>query len=233
MDTPYDFKDWEARARRGRGVFNFNYRMLGREVRGFALLKAVLMEARSDAEENVYLWAGTDDPAQRMVRVTIAEMHHWRQAQQRLRVELEHSMRPQIPRATGPLAHVGNVALVAREPDLDLPLAILFTRGNLFVSVNSAGDRAVDVTEFARRIDHALSAPVKARVEPGWTTVRPPAPPARQSGGSRVLVRDLKVVRRRDAWLKVVAPEGEVARHGDSLVHVMPEKASEQAPSVH
>jgi len=40
-------------------------------------------------------------------------------------------------------------------------------------------------------------------------------------------------VRRRDAWLKIVAPEGEVVRHGDSLVHVLPAEGNARGQSLH
>jgi hypothetical protein len=219
METPYDIEQWATQITHGRHVFNYNYRMLGSEQKGWELLKVVTMEAGPGVEDKVYLWVNKDDPKREMARVSIAELYHWRLALKRLHEHLSNCMRPSIPRGTGKLAKLGDVAFVARDPQLDLPAAIFFTRGNVCVSVSSVGERNVDVSGVTARLDRALSKPpTKAEVEKGRVKARPPKAATVKAGEAQVLIKNLKDAAR-GGWLKVIAPDGQLGREGDALIY--------------
>src|SRR5262249_34252930 len=158
-----------------RGVFNYNFRLLGGEFRGWELLKVVDMKTGQVPDEKVYLWKSKGDPGRDMVRVLIAERSDWRLAQERLRDELSNSLRPDIPRGTGKLGGLGDIVFVSRNPQSDVPAAISFTRGNICVLVNSVGASNTDVSELAAILDNLLSKPPR-KVEMKKRRVRLHAP---------------------------------------------------------
>jgi hypothetical protein len=221
VDRPDEMEEWAGGTTRGRHIFNYGHRMLGNELRGWEMLKSVVMETGRGVEEKVYLWQGKDDPGREMVRVAVAELPSWHLAQNRLRDVLNNSMRPDVPRATGRLAKLGDVTFVARDPQSDIPAAVSFTRGNVCVSVNSVGERNVDVSEIAARLDRALSEPpTKPEVEKGRVRTRAPKTAAVKAGEPRVLIDNLREAASRGGWLKVIAPDGELSREGDALIYV-------------
>jgi hypothetical protein len=223
MDRQYDVEEWAAATTRGRHVFNHNYRLLGGEFRGWELLKVVAMKTGQVPDEKVYLWNRKGDPGRDMVRVDVAERSDWRLAQERLRDELANSMRPDIPRATGTLARLGDVSFVSRDPQSDVPAAISFTRGNVCVLVNSVGENNVDVSELATRVDRLLSEPpAKAEVEKRRVHVRPPKAVAVKADKAHVLIKNVKAAAPRGEWLKIIAPDGELTRRGNALIYVSP-----------
>jgi hypothetical protein len=222
MESQYDLKAWASETTRGRRLFNHNFRMSGRELAGWQLLKAAPMHRDRSLAETTYLWQRKEAPDRQVVRVNLAELPDWRAAQKHLRDALAHCMRPDLPRGTGGLAEVGDVELVARAAPSDVPAAIQFSRGNIAVAVNSVGSVAVDVSYLAAGIDRALADPpakvaslrtMAKRLTPKTVTVK------RREGVH--LVKDLSKVGER--WLKAVVPDGELRRKGNALLYTSPE----------
>jgi hypothetical protein len=223
MGGQYDVQEWAAATTRGRHVFNHNYRLLGGEFRGWELLKVVAMKTGQVPDEKVYLWSSKGDPGRDMVRVGIVERSVWRLAQERLRDELANSMRPDIPRGTGTSAKLGDVSFVSRDPQSDVPAAISFTRGNVCVLVNSVGERNVDVSELATRLDRLLNEPpAEAKVEKWRVRVRLPKAVVAKAEEAHVLIKNLEAAARRGEWLKIIAPDGELTRRDNALIYVSP-----------
>jgi len=220
VQTPYKVEEWAAETSHGRRIFNAGFRLRGNELRGWRLLKSVPMETARGDGELAYVWQGLEAAGRELLRIGIAELPDWRLAQQRLLEELETSMRPEIPRGTGSLRRLGDLVFVAREPGSDLPAAITFARGNLCISVRSVGDRTVDVSHVAERLDQAISRPptrtelARERVE-AQSLVRT----ARELGEEREIIKSI-VGASRGGWLKIIASDGELRRQGASLIHV-------------
>jgi hypothetical protein len=219
--THYDVERWAEATTHGRHVFNYHFRMFGNELKGWERVKVVPMQETEDLTETVYVWQHEKDPARRVIRVGVDELDSWRSAHKRLQATLDHCMRPAIPTGTGRLAKVGDLNWVARDPRSDVPAAVLFARGNVCVSVNSVGDLNIDVSGVAESIDRALSEP-PARGELGRRLARAIAPNTvvAKRNAKHLLIRSLSKIVPRDAWLKVLAPDGELRREGDQLVHV-------------
>lgn len=226
MDTAYDVNEWAAGTTRGRHVFNHNFRMVGNELKGWELVKAVALQER-ELEEMVYLWQSKADPQREMVRVTVAERDDWQQAQMRLREALGQSMRPDLPRGAGKLA-LGDVLFVGRDPVSDVPAAISFTRGNIFVSVASVGERNVDVSEIAARLDRLLSEPPsKADLDKRRARERLKAATI-GAGEDHIVFEKLSTATPRGEWLKIIAPDGELRMQGDVLSYSSPDGGKKQ-----
>jgi hypothetical protein len=218
---PYTVEEWAPEATRR--VFNYNFRMLGGEFRGWELLRVVDMKTGQVPDEKVYLWKSKGDPGRNMVRVLIAERSDWQLAQERLRDELSNSMRPDIPRGTGKLGGLGDIVFVSRDPQSDVPAAISFTRGNICVLVNSVGASSIDVSELATILDNLLSKPPR-KVEMKKRQVRLRAPKVAAKGAkAHVLIKNLRVTAPRGEWFKIIAPDGELTRKGDALIYVSPQ----------
>ncbi len=224
MNTEYDKDEWAAGTTRGRQVFNFGYRLTGRELKDLKLLKTVLMQESRDLIEKVYLWGSSSDPKHEMIRVSITERFYWKLAQETLHQYLMECTRPNIPKGTKKYAQLGDVNYVTREPQTNIAGAIMFTRGNVCVSVSSAGEKNVDVSEMAAVLERALSEPpAKADASrpkvhaciPEWVDVTARKPV--------VLVEKLPEAVPRGGWLKIIVPDGELRRKGDALIYVSPE----------
>jgi hypothetical protein len=224
MNMEYNKKEWATGTTLGRRVYNFGYRMTGREFRGWKLLKSIAMQQKRDITETVYMWGNNSDPKHEMVRVSITERHDWKRAQESLHQNLTECMRPSIPRGAKKLAPLGDVNYAAGEPQTNIVGAITFTRGNVCVSVSTAGDKNVDVSELAGVLDRSLSEP-PARVEAAKLMARPRAPKSVDvtARKSVVLVENLSNAVQRGGWLKILVPDGELHRKGDSLIYVSPE----------
>ena len=233
MESQYDIKAWAGETTVGRRIFNYNFRMLGREFSGWQLLKSVQMHKDRSLSEMTYLWQRKDAPEQQLVSVNVAELPDWRAAHRHLHRMLEHTMRPDLPRGNSSLLAVGDIEFVAREPQSDVPAAVQFTRGNLVVAVSSVGSVTVDVSETAAIVDKILSTPPTKvpSLRPLARLRAPRAVQARARVGAS-LVKNLKKIG--DTWLNVTVPDGEVKRSGDALVYLTPRpgKKSVQIVSV-
>lgn len=221
MNTHYNVEEWAAGTTRGRQVFNYNYRMLGTEVKGWKLLKVVTLKEDRDVTEKAYIWQSESDPEHEMIRVGITEHHNWRKAQESLHAHLMQCMRPDVPRGTKKLAQLGDVIFVSREPHTDVAAAVSFTRGNVFVSVSSVGEKNVDVSEIAAWLDGGLSGPpAKREVETGRARALTPKMANVKANEAYVLIKNLQKAAPRGGWLKIIVPEGELSRKGNALIYV-------------
>jgi hypothetical protein len=221
MNGTYDTEAWAERTTLGRRVFNAGFTLDAIDHAGWRLIKSVPMEARGEREVAYILQRG-DDLKRELVRVDIAETDAWRDAHGRLAGELDSSMRANVPEGTGALATTGDVNFTVREPASDLPVAISFTRGNLFVRLASVGDQSVAVDGLARQIDGALSQPPQRRdVTRRGTAVQPVEITARGKGGRRIVFRSLTGAVPAGTWLKVIAPDGELRREGRALAIIV------------
>ena len=143
MDSPYDLQAWADATSRGRRLYNYNFRMIGNELRGWDLVNVVPMENATEYYDVVYLWEKKGTSGRELVRIGVVEAADWRLAQYRLRDELLLSMRPDIPHGTGRLAEIGDVNYASQEPGGTLLASIIFSLGNVTVTVRSAGDKPV------------------------------------------------------------------------------------------
>jgi hypothetical protein len=224
MNATYDVEEWANGTTRGRQVFNFNYRMLGSELKGWKLVKVVTMQEGGEATARVYLWQSKSDPAREMVRISITERHHWRLAQESLREHLMNCMRPDIPKGTKKLAQLGDVIFVSREPQTDIAAAMSFSTGNMCVTVSSVGESNVDVATIATTLERALSAPpAKGELEKGKVGVQAPRVATVKANEAYVLIKNLQEAVPRGGRLKIIVPDGELSRKGDALVYVSPQ----------
>ena len=218
MQKPYNTEKWAAATTRGRQLFNYHYRMLGNEIKGYKLLKVVSMQDNLDLTEKVYLWQSERDPLHEIIRVAITERYNWQQAQKSLHDHLTDSMRPDIAEGTRNLAQLGDVVFVGREPHSQTPGAISFSTGNLFVSVTSNGEKIVDVSDIATRLDRTLSElPAEKELERGSVRDLRPSAATVKSNEATVLIEKLSQRVAEGGWLKVIVPDGELSRKGDAL----------------
>lgn len=221
MNEQYSIEEWAAGTTRGRQMFNYNYRMLGNEIKGWKLIKVVTLREDSDVTQKAYLWQSRSDPEREMIRVDITERHNWRLAQESLLEYLMQCMRPDIPRGSRNLAQLGDVVFVGRSPQTDMPGAVSFTRGNVFVTVSSSGEKDIDVSGAAAPIDRILSeAPARRDVDKGKARVLRPRTATVRANESQVLIDNLEKAAKRGEWLKIIVPDGEIARRDNSLTYV-------------
>lgn len=234
MATPttelrYDTEAWAATTELGRRVFNYNYRMTGSEIRGWELVNTADMEHEPGLIERIYIWERKGSDGNALIRVGITETNEWRRAQAQLQTQLVHSMRPDIPRGKGRLAKIGDVSFVGQPPDADTVATLVFTRGNVTVSVASVGKELVDVTSVARSIDRNFSEPpVKKELEAKRALDRSPGPVTVKKLERVQLIERLPEPVTRSGWLKVIVPDGEIAREGDELVYMPPKAGSKR-----
>jgi hypothetical protein len=198
----------------GPRIFNAGFRMVGDELAGWHLLRTMPVEASGGLRELVYVWEGPEGAGRELLRIGTAELPDWRLAHERLAAS------PGTGRANESSGSVGDIAVVERDSETDLPAAIAFARGNAYVSVRSAGDRVIDVTAAAERLDETMRLPPEpsavdgAGVEEGLLEIT-----SHEDGEERVII-DSIVHTAHGGWLKVLAPDGELRREGDSLIYV-------------
>lgn len=223
MDSQYDTNEWAAATTQGRHIFNYNYQMVGDELRGWELVNAVTMGNEPGIREMVYIWEKKGSKGQELLRISITELHNWRDAQDKLHDQLRHSMRPNIPKASGKLAKVGDVSFVGQAQESNGVAAISFARGNLVVSVRSVGDKPVDVSNTTRMLDTNFSEPPKEeKIKKGVAQALSPRQVEVRENESTQLIKKLPERVLRSGWLKVMATDGEISREDDALVYISP-----------
>jgi len=213
-----DIEQWAAEVIEGRRIFNAGFRMLPDDLQDWEFVKSVPIETSREGSELVHMWQRGG--GRELLRIQVAELADWSQALERLREDLQMSMRSDIPRATGALGKLGDIAFGARTPETDIPAAVTFVRGNVFVSVRSVGDRVADASPAASWLDEALSRPPRPKDPAGkairtrWIETKP-----RRAGMEEIIVGRVAEATA-EGWLKVLATDGELRRRGDSLIYV-------------
>jgi hypothetical protein len=221
MNSRYNVEEWAAGTTKGRQIFNYNFRMFGRELRGWEMHKIVTMQKNREATEKAYIWLGQKDREGEMDNISVTEVNYWRLAQKRLHDKLSNCMRPDIPRGTGKLTTLGDVNFVGRDLQSDIPAAIFFARGNLCISVSSIGEKDVDVSEIATTLDRALSEPpTKVQLKKEQVQRRTPEEATVKADEAFILIENLREVTPPTGWLQIVAPDGELRRKGNALIYV-------------
>jgi hypothetical protein len=194
--------------------------MTGHEIRGWELVNTVDRQPASGLTERVYLWEKKGSAGKQLIRIGITETSEWRSAQAQLQSELGHSMRSDIPHGKGKLAKVGDVNFAAASTAAAEIAAVFFTRGNLTVTVASAGSETVDVTAVAASLDRLFSiVPTSDERAETPAIVRSLRPPPAEKGQAIELSERLPEPTLRNGWLKVVVPDGEIAREGERLIY--------------
>ena len=220
MESQYDTKAWAAETTTGRHIFNYNYRMTGEELKGWELVSSTVMQNEAGVSEKIYMWQKKGSEGHQLIRIGIAELHDWQHAQNQLHNQLLHSMRPEVPRGTGKLSDTGDVNFVGKDAQSKTVSHMLFTRGNLAVSVSSAGDKAVDVSKFAKQLDGLFSEPPsKTDMERGAVEELSPKSLMVKQKRRTTIMEDIPKQIAPNGWLKVIAPDGEIVREENALLY--------------
>jgi hypothetical protein len=128
-------------------------------------------------------------------------------------------MRPDIPRAGGSLAEAGDVSFAGYEAKA--AASVFFARGNVLVSVASAGDTTVDVTAPAKKFDTALrERPKDTELTSGLAEQRSPRSFDMKEDQPVTVIESVSRAIAAGARVKVIAPDGELRREDDRLVYV-------------
>lgn len=225
MTTPtseprYDLEQWAAATELGRRVFNYNYTMTGSELPGWALVNTIDTEPEPGLTERIYIWEKKGSEGKQLIRVSVTETNEWRRAQTQLQTQLVYSMRRDVPQGKGKLAKIGDVSFAAQPEGAKIVASVLFTRGNLSVSVNSVGEEMVDVASVAGKLDRAFTeSPSKKDIEKKRAEDRSPKPVKLKKLERKRVIDELPERITRNGWIKVIVPDGEIARDDDTLVY--------------
>lgn len=220
MESKYDIEQWATETTLGRRVYNHNYRMIGNELRGWELVNNIVMQKESGITEKVFVWQKNGSEGGKLIRISIAELTDWINAQNQLRNELRHSMRPDIPRGTGKIAETGDVNFIGKEAKSKTIAQLLFTRGNLAVSLASVGKKTVDVSKFAKLLDTLFSQPPEtSEVETGLVKEVGPKTVQAKAAETINIIEKIDEPIAHGEWLKVIAPDGELKLQDNALVY--------------
>lgn len=220
METKYDTTAWESETAEGRRLFIYNYAMRGDELPRWELVKTLVVQHEPEVTERTYLWKHKA-AEEELIQISIIETPRWSHAQQYLKMQLDHCMRPEISRGTSKAATIGDVQYAGYANDSNKAAAFLTSRGNLQISVRSAGKKAVNVLPIARNIDDRFIKPpaktgARARA---WKKLRPGELSVKK-GKPAIILEKLPVPVTRSGWLRVEVPDGELRREGDALYYI-------------
>jgi len=224
-ESAYKIEEWAASTTLGRRIFNYNFRMTETALKGFELVNSVEAESEPGLTEKIYIWEKAGSKGKALVRVGISEHADWRLAQAQLHRHLMQSMRPNIPRGSGKLAKIGDVVFVGQPKDSKIVAATFFARGNVAVTVSSAGETTVDISNIAGMLDRVLSEPPpKQEIKKGLAEeLAPRSFKAKKKGETVTIIETLPEPVPRSGWIKIMAPDGELRREDDSVVYVSPQ----------
>lgn len=235
--SAYRIEEWAAGTTVGRRIFNYNYRMTDTMLKGWELVNVVEAENEPELTEKIYIWEKTGSKGKTLVRIGVSEHNDWRLAQSQLHRHLMHSMRPNIPRGSGNLAKIGDVIFAGQPRDAKVVAASFFTRGNVTVTVSSVGENVIDISNIVLMLDRALSEPPsKQDIKKGLAEELAPRSFKAMKGETVKIIDRLPEPVARSAWIKIIAPDGELRREDDSVVYVSPqagEKKVEEYRIVH
>lgn len=191
--------------------------MNGTEFDGWELVKRSVANA-PNGPEKVYMWNRNESKGEDLVQVRVIENSNWRNALRFHHDQLMQSMRPNIPRGKGRTAGIGDIQHVGQTPDNEIT-AMIFTRGNLQVSVTSIGLNPVDVTALAKALDDKLANPPttdSAEKKPVASRQKPLKVTAKKNEMT-VLIDTLPEPTPESGWTRVVATSGEIRKEGNTL----------------
>lgn len=221
MDSNQDVESWLAEIARRPSVFNHNLRLHAGEFRGFDLANEVTMAGSNGATEHVYLFAKRGAAEETLMRVSVCDHDDTRHALAGLRETLDHSMRPDHPRAAdklGKLADIGFALPAERNEGLG---AAWFSVGNVAVTMHSAGATPIDVSAAAAHLGTMLAGtPKQAALRSKRATAFSPTPVELRAGEALPLIEQLPEGRPGADRIQVIAPDGEFRREGAALVYV-------------
>ncbi len=231
MASTYDLKSWEQETQLGRRLYIHNYGMKGTEFAGWELIKTSLGEATPDTSEKIYIWQCKKSKKEELVQVRVVESNYWRNALQHLHDQLVNCMRPDIPRAKGKTAKIGDIQHAGQTPANETA-ALFFTRGNLQISIRSVGMAPVDITTLAKALDNRLTkAPTKTDVKKAEAIRAKPLKIKAKKKAMTVLIAALDEPIPRSGWTKILAQEGEIRKEGETLFFVC-DKAGEKTVEI-
>ena len=217
METQYNQKAWERETKLGRRLYIHNFGMNGKEFAGWELVKTSVANHSPDGSEKVYIWKRKASKLEELVQVRVIESSYWRNALQYHHDQLLHSMRPDIPRGKGKTASIGDIQHVGQTPTNETTVMI-FTRGNLQISVSSVGLNPVDITTLAKALDNKLTkSPTKTDEKKLRATRQKPLKVKAKKKEMTALIDTLPEPTPKSGWTRVLASEGEILKEGDTL----------------
>jgi hypothetical protein len=105
--------------------------------------------------------------------------------------------------------------------------AVIFTRGNLQMSVSSVGLNTVDVTPLAKALDNRLTKPPTKTDEKKMVAKRQkPLKVKAKKREMTALIDTLPEPTPKSGWTRVLAAEGEIRKEGDTL-YIVDEKGGD------
>ena len=217
MESKYNQKAWEQETELGRRLYIHNFGMKGMEFDGWELVNTTSESHPPDESEKVYMWkrkAGTEEG---LVQVRVVETNNWRNALQYHHGRLKQSMRSDIPRGKGKTAGIGDIQHVGQAPTNEVAV-VVFTRGNLQISVSSVGLNLVDVTPLAKALDNRLTkSPTKTDEKKLTATRQKPLKVKIRKKEKTVIIDTLPEPIPSSGWTRVLATDGEIRKEGDTL----------------
>ena len=217
MESKYNQKAWEQETELGRRLYIHNFGMKGMEFAGWELVNTSFVSHSPDESEKVYMWKRKASKGEGLVQVRVIETNNWRNALQYHHGQLMQSMRSDIPRGKGKTAGIGDIQHVGQAPTNDIAV-VIFTRGNLQISVSSVGLNPVDVTPLAKALDNRLTkAPTKTDEKKLAATRQKPLKVKTKKKEMTVIIDTLPEPTPSSGWTRVLAADGEIRKEGDTL----------------
>ncbi len=217
MEHRYDQKAWEQETGLGRRLYIHNFGMNGTEFAGWELVNTSLASRVANGSEKVYMWNRKDGKGEDLVQVRIIESSCWRNALQSHHDQLMQSMRTDIPRGKGKTADIGDIQHVGQTPANETT-AMIFTRGNLQISVTSIGLNPVDVTTLAKALDNKLTKPpTKADEKNLVVTRQKPLKVTAKKKEKTVLIDSFPEPTPESGWMRILTTDGEILKEGNTL----------------
>ncbi|MEN8691776.1 MAG: hypothetical protein AB1Z20_16925 [Desulfobacterales bacterium] len=217
MESKYNQKAWEQETELGRRLYIHNFGMKGMEFDGWELVNTTSESHPPDESEKVYMWKRKAGKGEGLVQVRVVETNNWRNALQYHHGRLMQSMRSDIPRGKGKTAGIGDIQHVGQAPTNEVAV-VVFTRGNLQISVSSVGLNLVDVTPLAKALDNRLTkSPTKTDEKKLTATRQKPLKVKIRKKEKTVIIDTLPEPIPSSGWTRVLATDGEIRKEGDTL----------------
>jgi hypothetical protein len=217
MQCGYDQKAWEKETGLGRRLYIHNFGMTGAEFAGWELIDTTVARHSTDESEKVFMWKRQAGEGEELVQVRVIETAAWRKALAHHHDLLARSTRTDIPRGKGLTAGIGDIQHVGQAPTKET-VTVIFTRGNLQVSVSSVGLQPVDVIELAQTLDDRLTMASSAGEEKITAASGPHLLQVKALKQEKTpLIETLPAADPQSGWTRFLAEEGEICREADTL----------------